>query len=404
VTHLDDNLRESITFLAGDSTVFESVSPQRPFSGECCGFLEAVSRELRNRSDAAGFPDIASFAFWCRKGNIARLKSSVDDGRYRLGRGRVFHIAPSNVPVNFAFSFVFGLLAGCNNVVRVPSKEFPQVEILAGVFNKLLKTDDFVSLRQHNALIRYERNDEITRWISERSDGRIIWGGDTTIRTIRKFPIRPRGVEIGFADRYSFSVLEGNAIAALSEIELAGLAKSFYNDTYIMDQNACSSPHLVVWLGGANESVRHRFWEQVAKTATGYDLPAVKVMDKYTRLCSNGITFGDGNRCCHFRRWGNRLYVVELAVIPEQLDSLRGLFGLFYEYNARSLDDLAEFVNDKFQTVTTFGVDRKLIADWVVRRSLTGIDRVVPVGSALDIGIVWDGFELVNIFSRMIDC
>ena len=34
----------------------------------------------------------------------------------------------------------------------------------------------------------------------------------------------------------------------LSQLEFK-ITKKFYNDTYLVDQNACSSPHLILWLG-----------------------------------------------------------------------------------------------------------------------------------------------------------
>ena len=37
-------------------------------------------------------------------------KEYKKDESLRLGRGIIFHIAPSNVPINFAYSLVAGLL------------------------------------------------------------------------------------------------------------------------------------------------------------------------------------------------------------------------------------------------------------------------------------------------------
>ena len=41
--------------------------------------------------------------------------------------------------MNFAYSLVAGLLNGNANVVRVPSKDFPQVTILTDAFNAVLR-------------------------------------------------------------------------------------------------------------------------------------------------------------------------------------------------------------------------------------------------------------------------
>ena len=56
-----------------------------------------------------------------------------------MGRGSVLHITPSNVPTNFAYSMVFGLLSGNNNIIRLPSKNFHQVKILCAILKNLAK-------------------------------------------------------------------------------------------------------------------------------------------------------------------------------------------------------------------------------------------------------------------------
>ena len=39
-----------------------------------------------------------AFSFWCRKGHLEQLRQRQANIERRLGRGLVFHIAPSNVP------------------------------------------------------------------------------------------------------------------------------------------------------------------------------------------------------------------------------------------------------------------------------------------------------------------
>ena len=46
----------------------------------------------------------------------------------RVGRGIVFHITPSNVPLNFAYSWLSGILSGNLNIVRVASKKSEQMD------------------------------------------------------------------------------------------------------------------------------------------------------------------------------------------------------------------------------------------------------------------------------------
>ena len=102
-----------VEYLAGGQDVSES--PLTACSDEAIVFLSDLSGKLLHDPQTREYPDVTSFAFWCRKGNLKKLK---DGYAQRLGRGLAFHVAPSNVPMNFAFSFAFSLLAGNGNIVR----------------------------------------------------------------------------------------------------------------------------------------------------------------------------------------------------------------------------------------------------------------------------------------------
>ena len=98
-----------VIYLAGGP--LEEKKPLAPYSEQVCEFLGELSKRIQKDKEAKQYPDVLSFAFFCRSGNIKRLKTEFEDGRVRLGKGNVFHIAPSNIPINFAFTYVFGLLA-----------------------------------------------------------------------------------------------------------------------------------------------------------------------------------------------------------------------------------------------------------------------------------------------------
>ena len=233
--------------LVGDGELDLKARPLPVYSREACGFLDDLSKFLRGDREAKGFPDIMAFAFWCRRGNILRLRDAYPFRERRMGRGLAFHIAPSNVPVNFAYSLAFGMLAGNANLVRVSEKAFPQVDILCRGLREVLGRTEHALLAGQNQVASYGHDREINDDYSSQCDVRVIWGGDATIRQIRQSDLKPRATEITFADRYSFALFDQEAVASLGEKELAELAGKFYNDTYLMDQNACSSPHLIFW-------------------------------------------------------------------------------------------------------------------------------------------------------------
>jgi hypothetical protein len=390
---------DNVTYLVGDKTV--SIRPLIPYQALLCEFLNDLSSELRSCKEAAAYPDIITFAFWCRRANIAKLKRDFEDGKARLGLGLVFHITPSNVPVNFAFSFVFGLLSGNANIVRVPSKRFKQIDIICGALNRLFDYDKYSEIKAMTAFLRYEQNDEITGKFCANCNARIIWGGDATIRNIRKLPIPERGVELAFSDRYSFCVIDAPSVIKLDEAGLSRLAQGFYNDAYLMDQNACSSPHLIVWQGEEKQSAKEKFWRAVSRTvADKYQLAAVNAVDKYTLLMSNAIEL---NNISCFNKHSNYLYRITIDRLPDNMDALRGKCGYFYEYDTDDINSLAHIINTKYQTLTYFGVDKSELLDFVLKNRLLGIDRIVPVGKALDIEVIWDGYDIVRSLSRIID-
>ena len=196
-------------------------------------------------------------------------------------------------------------------------------------------------------------------------------------------------------------MIDGASVLEADETRILRLAEDFYNDTYLMDQNACSSPMVICWLND-REDGRKRFWDAVmAVTREKYLLQAAVVVDKYTKSCEDAIDRFDN--ILRITRETNLLYRVELKRLESGLEDYRGKGGYFYEYSMKSLDELAAAVTEKFQTITWFGLDPERIRRMVIDHRLSGIDRITPVGKAMDIGIIWDGYDLVRMLSRIVN-
>lgn len=389
-------------YLVGNPAEFSS-QPLRPFACLVQIFLSELSKRLMADSNARNMPDVVSFAWWCRKGNVERLARQYDDGSTRLGRGLAFHVAPSNMPVNFAFSWAFSLLAGNANVVRLPSRDFPQIPLIVGHVNELLLDDTYADIRAMNALVTYGRDEAITRALSGIADVRMIWGGDATIQSIRQEPIPPRGLDICFADRYSLCMLSAVHVIELDALALARLALKFFNDAYIMDQNACSSPHMVIWIGDDTEAreAGTRFWPAVMKVIEErYELSPVHSVDKFAQACRDAIEL---EGFAGLERGDNRLYRMQLNVVSRGIENRRGHNGYFYEWATPQIEDVGALITNKYQTLTYFGLARERLGSFLVDKRLTGIDRIVPVGEAMDIGLIWDGYDLIRTLSRICD-
>ncbi|MBQ2058572.1 MAG: dihydrofolate reductase, partial [Firmicutes bacterium] len=236
------------------------------FDEAVLSFFSDLSAMLRTDRT---YPDIATFGFWCRKAALMQEKEKYDDLAERFGKGTVLHSTPSNVPVNFAFSFAAGLLAGNANIVRLPAKDFPQVTVICDAIRTLL-ANQHSALAPYVCFVKFPPDKEITDMLSARCAVRVIWGGDATVAEIRRSPLPPRAGEITFADRHSAAVIDADAYLCAENKDL--IVQNFYNDTYYTDQNACTSPRFVFWQGAHTAEAKADFWERVHRT----------VREKYT--------------------------------------------------------------------------------------------------------------------------
>ncbi len=215
-------------------------------------------------------------------------------------------------------------------------------------------------------------------------------------------PTSPRCVDIAFADRYSLCLMSAPAILAAESKALQALTVGFYNDAYLLDQNACSSPHLVLWQGAAQEvtEAQERFWGGMQTLLhTKGQSTGIHAVDKYTHLCRTGILIKGAKAT---PSTDNRIVRISIDKLPENVALYRGRYGFFIETIDNDLRQLQRIVNSRYQTLTCFGVDFDLIAQMVVSNGLKGIDRVVPVGKALDIGVIWDGYDIILAISRIV--
>ena len=60
-------------------------------------------------------------------------------------------------------------------------------------------------------------------------------------------------------------------------------------------------------------------------------------------------------------------------------------------------------MTDKFQTMTYFGLDKEKLKKFIQNNQINGLNRIVPIGQALNINFYWDGYDILNILTKKID-
>ncbi|KIL49938.1 acyl-CoA reductase [Jeotgalibacillus soli] len=370
-----------------------------PFHPDVLLFVQGLSKRfLRLRH----YPELMALGYWLRKAHIHEMKESWHErtnGQFIRARGTIFHLAPSNVDTIFVYSWMLSLLAGNRNVLRLSSKEQPQTNELLSVMMEILQDPEHAAVAERTMLLTYGHDDHVTAYLSERCHTRVVWGGDETVKAIRKIPLAPMANELVFPDRFSLAVLNAEVVMNANQEEKQQLLQQFYNDSFWFDQMACSSPRLIIWTGTdeAVESSQREFWPsferivhekeyelmaavQVQKLATGLWLAA----EPESKQVQRGISY-------------SRIFFDH---IPAKVRERHCGGGLFFECKVSDLRGVSSTIVDKDQTLAYFGYSKEELIKFASAVSARGIDRIVPIGQALNFDGVWDGQNFLQSFTR----
>ena len=364
-------------------------------------FLAKLARKLLAPAVARQHPELGSLGYFLRP---AELKRSVERMTARqdalvFPRGNVFHLPPANVDTIFVYSWAISALAGNHNVVRISSRSAGAAEVILDSMNAVLADSDPVIGRTQR-MVTYGYDDAVTAALSRWCDLRVIWGGDAAVDTIRKQPLRPSARDLTFPDRTSWAVLSVPGWRAADPAARKAAVVGFANDAYWFDQAACSSPR-TVFLVGADEDtseVRAEFLDLLLGVVDqrGWTVDAAMAVEK--RVNAYGLAATGAATAVSFP--DNR--VTEVTLAGTELAPRRWIgAGAFPFAEVGSLIDLVPAMNRQDQTVSHFGFTPAELRAFATELGGRGVDRIVPFGSALTFGAIWDGYDLPSEFTRL---
>jgi len=410
------------------------------FDERIINFLDDLSKNAMRNPLIRNRADIVAVAFWIRKSNLIKIQSELGVGsiqnevvqesnvvdqvskdkeyssnnveherRFRSASnssihpytfgplGTIFHICPANVDTIFLYSLTISMLCGNKNILKISSRM--QDEGLLELFRLMS-----VLLEEHQLdsgivdFIQYKNEEEITRYISQKVDGRVIWGGNSTIEKIRSILAAPRCRDISFADRVSLSVFSVDELTDLSSDGWMDLLKKFDNDAYLFDQLGCSSPQLIYFLGNdsqKNSSAIQLFREKLsAFLVSKNELDAASLSSLKLNKIMDDIAEEERKLDIKSVEFGSLVTFIELDTLPsiELISTCGG--GYFYVRSISSAMELEEIQEKKVQTITHWGLNDSQRSDVESLKYGVGIDRVVPLGEGLNFDYVWDGYNL----------
>ena len=95
----------------------------------------------------------------------------------------------------------------------------------------------------------------------------------------------------------------------------------------------------------------------------------------------------------------NYIYRIVVNKLVKELIDFEGNCGTFVECVINDINELTPICNnEKVQTISYVGDSKMLDANL----NLKGVDRIVPIGKTMDFDMVWDGYNLFEMFTRRI--
>lgn len=409
------NPMSDLTVLAPQHLSAENVAkvhtlcPSQPASDLTLRFLQSLSQTLLNDAKCKAFSELIALGFWLRSSNIKQMIGSNaslqpdlrgDLTQVAKALGTVLHFTPSNVDSMFVYSWVCSLLMGNTNIVRVASLDSEAKLLLLERLNQVLGRDEFLFIAQRNIFVSYPKASAVTRELSLNANARVIWGGDQSVADIRQIPSHPRCRDISFADRYSAALINGDALSTQAHID--ELAEKLWKDTEPHQQQACSSPRLIIWYG--NKDPQLALFKKLNQLAKRNAIP-INQSNNFLVLSQLMQSTGRAGQII--------LQDAVLALMINQFNQADLHWhtgaGAFFVFNTsvdgvtdKSVDNLANVVTHKLQTLSVWGVEQTLLLKLIENPSIQGIDRVVRVGQALDFSPTWDGYDLLSELSRLV--
>ena len=163
--------------------------------------------------------------------------------------------------------------------------------------------------------------------------------------------------------------------------------------------NACSSASIIYWYSEHDNFAAAKicFTERLnAYLEKNYQLEAISRIEKHIDVLRFCQSVGDS---VEIEEAGDKLWYVTC----DKYKLIKPKLGVFVSKQLTDLSQLAELLRVNEQTLTYSDFDPADILAVFSGNSPWLIDRIVPVGKALDIGLIWDGKNMITTLSKYVN-
>lgn len=334
-------------------------------------------------------------------GNKNYLNGFVDvgNGKYIKAqrKGLICHWIAGNVGTLGIYSLIQSLLCRNSNLIRVPKglisitlrllKPLKEVEVnLNEIYYRgedLLKAISLVYFKSDN----FSLNNEM----SSIADGRVFWGGEEALNSVKKLTQKTSCKDIIFGPKYSFAVMDREAVES---IELEKYLEKLAIDIITFNQKACSSPHVVFIEKGSVslDEVGNRFAKVFDKVSRKYPLKhidqgaAAKIINKRAEY---GLSL---DKMLYNSKCFNYTILVNNSISLEEPIGYRTVFLK----EVPDVFEIKDLITPKVQTVGIAFNDKSKALSFTEEITRRGADRVIALGSMNIYDYPWDGMIVMH--------
>lgn len=362
---------------------------EQPPQIQACGnddLIEALTILGTQLQSSALNAQYQALGFWLRKQNVQQFAAQLKNAR---PLGHVLHMAPRNIDLMFLYPVVLSLLAGNHVWARISLRGYHTLQPLLDLFQQPQFQQRLAPITRHLVLFHCEHQDTQLRTLCKQVALRLCWGRDENIEQIRQHtPIV--GIDLAFGHKHALCLIAAQSVHSGN---VQQLAQRFARDAFSFKQQACSAPRTLIWLGQTDEVKRAQvlFWSALSRIS--HENALLECVLNMQTLAVNQQVQTPFIWNEHY----SRLPVSSLEHGQEQ--DHRGNY-LFFELCIRELNALNHQLRPWHQTLTFWGMKRDFLLHWIQTENVFGIDRIEPIGCALEFSPIWDGMNLLHIMSR----
>ena len=364
-------------------------------------FLVSLKKLLQNYASINR--DVNLFAFSRYLGKVIDEEQNYrTQGYVRVGTGLCLHITPGNVPLGFAYSFIWGLISGNSNLVKLPSNLDNSSLLFLDALNALKELDPQSIDWDEHSFFQADHGSDFVKDMNAICDSRVIWGSNETVEVFRKMDTSAFCRDVFFPNRKSICLISISTLIDFSEKDLKLLARRFCTDFESFNQMACSSPTSVFWIEDSKVSIERsqnlikRFWQMVNNEVRWLDADAPFLGTLRINNIASNLTLESNVDILNF----SKITVIE-SNSEEKLRTIGG-YGCFGQIRVKSAIDAFHQNDPSIQTVTHLGIDSAKLLNEILEVGLIAPARLVPIGTALTFEPRWDGLDPICILSKLV--